>query len=309
MKRILILITCLFSLSAFAEGRYYYEGNGCLKLRWDKSKRKFNGCYRNQDGSYNAIQLKQLNHFFNVPADLGENFSLRTIAFLDYLEDKFSKGKTLIINSGYRSPEYNAKLRKGGALAGKTSYHLDAMAVDVTFPGVKSETVWEYAKSLKYGGAGYYRSKAIHIDSGKPRNWTPENAIDPDDKPPLNQNIYMSVDKDVYLPGETIQMFFSGVSDYPFGLKSMMTIYKDNESVLDISPNIKGNFVKDCIFMEKKEQIRKISWKIPNDFSTKNQKVKIHVRFCDPIFANQPKEIDSREFEILEPAVAEIKKK
>lgn len=280
-------------------GRFYYEGDGCLKLRWDKSKRKYDGCYRSKDGAYGQAQLKKLNQFFNVPADIQENFSLRTLAFLDFLEDKFSKGKTLTITSGYRSPNYNESLRKKGALAGKTSYHLDAMAVDVKFPGVKSETVWEYARSLKYGGAGYYRSKAIHIDSGKPRNWTPENAIDPDDKPPLNQNIYMSVDKDIYLPGETIHMFFSGVSDYPFGLKSMMTITQDNQNILDISPDIKGNFVKDCIFMEKKDQIRNISWKIPSDFSSKNQKMKIHVRFCDPIHGNQPKEIDSREFEVI----------
>lgn len=276
-------------------------------MKWEKPKRKYTGCYRTASG-YKEDQLKIINKFLNVPAGMNENFSLRTLAFLDYLEDKFSKGKTLIITSGYRSPTYNESLRKKGALAGKTSYHLDAMAVDVKFPGVKSEKVWEYARSLKYGGAGYYRSKAIHIDSGKPRNWTPENAIDPDDKPPLNQNIYMSVDMDKYLPGDTIHMFFSGVSDYPFGLKSMMTISHDNEKIQDISPNIKGNFVKDCIFMEKKDQIRNISWKIPDDFSVKNQKMKIHVRFCDPIHGNQPKEIDSREFEILEPAIAEIKK-
>ncbi len=289
----------VLSSQGFAEGRYYYEGDGCLFMKNNKSKATFKGCYRKPDGTYDETVLKKLDTFFTVPSDLGESFSLRTLSFLDFLQDKYVPNpKTKIkITSSYRSPSYNQKIRSKGALAGKTSYHMEAMAVDVQFPGVKSEDVWTYAKSLNYGGMGYYRNKSLHVDSGKPRSWIPETAIEPDSKPPLNKNIYMSVDKDIYYPGENVQMFFSGVSDYPIGIKTKMEIRNETKKIREISPVFVNTEKTQCVVVKTRSDVRKISWEIPKDFST-NEKVYFKVEFCKPTFANQPAEIKSREFEV-----------
>lgn len=301
MKKILFAFA-VFGLTTQAQAqRFFYEGDGCLYMYSEKTKKNFpRACYRKADGTYDEAVLKKIDTFLQVPADLEEHFSLRTIAFLDYLQDKYVPNpKTPIrIISGYRSPAYNEGLRQKGKLAGKTSYHLEAMAVDVIFPGVKSEDVWEYAKSLNYGGMGYYRSKALHVDSGKPRFWVPETAIDPDSKPPLNKSMYISVDKDIYHPGETIQMFLSGISDYPYGLKPVMELYSGETSVQTVTPTYVLSTESGCMEMKERHQSRNISWVIPKDFKHKNMKLKFHVYFCEPTYANQPLEIDSRAFEV-----------
>jgi uncharacterized protein YcbK (DUF882 family) len=300
MKKIFIFLLLLSSTAVFAQGRFYYEGDGCLSLLNRKTNQKFDGCYRDKNGEYDSIQLDKLNVFFQIPTDLGDAFSLRTLAFIDFLQDKYvpNKKTRLKITSAYRSPAYNEALRKKGALAGKTSYHMVGMAADLVFPGVKSLDVWNYAKSLNYGGVGYYRNKSLHIDSGKPRSWTPENAIDPDNKPPLNENIYLSVDRDIYKTGETMNMFFSGISDYPFGVKKKMELRNEKGLITTITPTWNKELKKECVVVDEFSLGRKVSWKIPEKFKLTGEKIFVEVTFCDPTYAKMPKILRSRSFEV-----------
>ncbi len=73
-------------------------------------------------------------------------------------------GEPIHVNSGYRSPDHNAKV--GGE---KNSYHLRAMAADIT---CKSKTPKQLAaivekliaeKKVKFGGLGIYPG-FIHVD-------------------------------------------------------------------------------------------------------------------------------------------------
>lgn len=77
-------------------------------------------------------------------------------------------GKRLILTSGYRSPEYNRKVR--GA---KRSMHMYCAAADVQMPGVSK---WELANYFRAqperGGVGTYCStESIHVDIGPERDW------------------------------------------------------------------------------------------------------------------------------------------
>lgn len=69
-------------------------------------------------------------------------------------------GKPVIVNSGYRTPEYNAKV--GGAVQ---SQHMLGMAADIKISGVKPSDIASYARTLmpNYGGIGIY-SAFTHID-------------------------------------------------------------------------------------------------------------------------------------------------
>lgn len=96
-----------------------------------------------------------------VPGMLLDNVELlaKNLQVLrDYL------GEPIHINSGYRTPAYNAKV--GGA---SNSYHKKAMAADIT---VKSKTPKQLAAiiekliaqdKLKFGGLGVYPG-FVHVD-------------------------------------------------------------------------------------------------------------------------------------------------
>lgn len=80
-------------------------------------------------------------------------------------------GKPLVIESAYRSPAYNAALRKRSKKVAKNSLHMRCAAIDFRISGVPIKTIARYAATLKeVGGIGTYRSW-IHIDSGRRRYW------------------------------------------------------------------------------------------------------------------------------------------
>lgn len=69
-------------------------------------------------------------------------------------------GKPVVVTSGYRTPEHNAKV--GGAAK---SRHMLGIAADIQISGIKPDEVAAYARVLmpNYGGIGIY-STFTHID-------------------------------------------------------------------------------------------------------------------------------------------------
>jgi uncharacterized protein YcbK (DUF882 family) len=96
-------------------------------------------------------------------------------ALFDYLYDLLAGlgyGGEVQIISGYRSERTNADLRgRGGGIA-ERSLHIRGRALDFRLSGVETRKLWEAARSLKRGGAGYYRGEDfVHIDTGRVRSW------------------------------------------------------------------------------------------------------------------------------------------
>lgn len=76
---------------------------------------------------------------------------------------------------GYRTPWSNNFLRTRGRNTGvaKDSQHVQAKAIDIRVPGVRTRTLRDVALSLDEGGVGYYpRSQFVHVDVGPVRRWT-----------------------------------------------------------------------------------------------------------------------------------------
>lgn len=76
----------------------------------------------------------------------------------------------LILNSGFRSQQYNTKV--GGA---KGSQHLQGNAIDLTWPGFNSRgddllKFVRLAREIGFKGIGYYNS-FVHVDIGPARSW------------------------------------------------------------------------------------------------------------------------------------------
>ncbi len=76
---------------------------------------------------------------------------------------------------GYRTPWSNEYLRSRGAVTGvaKNSQHMQAKAIDIRVPGVRTSALRDVALSLHDGGVGYYPvSQFVHVDVGPVRKWT-----------------------------------------------------------------------------------------------------------------------------------------
>lgn len=73
---------------------------------------------------------------------------------------------------GYRSPQTNEYLRTHTSGVARNSLHMEAEAIDIRVPGVKTSQLRDTALSLGRGGVGYYPvSDFIHVDVGRVRRW------------------------------------------------------------------------------------------------------------------------------------------
>jgi uncharacterized protein YcbK (DUF882 family) len=76
---------------------------------------------------------------------------------------------------GYRTPWSNEFLRTRSRDTGvaKNSQHVQAKAIDIRVPGVRTRNLRDAALSLQAGGVGYYPvSQFVHVDVGPVRQWT-----------------------------------------------------------------------------------------------------------------------------------------
>ena len=93
----------------------------------------------------------------------------RLVMVLETIRAHF--GAPVVIHSGYRTPQYNAKV-DGVA----HSQHCYGMAADISVSGQKPETVAAFARSIMpgWGGVGVYAKKGFtHIDVREKRSdWT-----------------------------------------------------------------------------------------------------------------------------------------
>lgn len=305
MKKVFLIATaCAFTLMpflSFASSRFFHTGDGKISLRSARSGAAYSGVYRNSDGTYKADAVKRINAVFGAAASPQETVSLRLIEFLDYLQDKFGGG-TLTVVSGYRSPEYNTKLRENGALAGKASLHQYGMATDFSMAGVSSKAIWEYVRDLKFGGAGFYHGKNIHIDVGPARWWDETSSKVGTDIADENKLIMIVADRDIYKPGETINLGFARMTAWPIGVQPEFVLelaYNKGDS----PPSKKGTvpFVpsplalsSQCHIFNDWRPMLKMQWQIPSDLKT--GRYVIRTKFCDKQWEAMPAEITTGEF-------------
>ncbi|HBF11840.1 MAG TPA: hypothetical protein DDW49_00370 [Deltaproteobacteria bacterium] len=300
----LVLLSIILSSTAGASGRYFYEGDGTLSIKKNKSGALITAHYRNENGTYNAPEQAKIDQMFGMPSkNLGENTSLRLVSFLDYLQDRFTPSKPLTLLSGYRSPEYNNRLREKGRTAAQTSYHLDGMATDVIFASGQHQKIWDFVRQLDNFGIGIYSGHSLHIDSGRPRFWTQETALPKSKEPLENKNIYLSVEYDIYKPGEVIRMFLSGISDFPFGVRPTfgLVTQKHGTPLMQFIPSFGRaslrNEIPECVMINKRNDARFIYWHIPENKKWPKQKLAVRIQFCNSNqYKSMPDKITSRGF-------------
>jgi uncharacterized protein YcbK (DUF882 family) len=144
-----------------------------LRLHHLHTNEKLNIVYRKGD-SYLPQALYELDRFLRDHRT-GEIHRFDPLLF-DLLADlavaiKRPEAEIAII-CGYRSAWSNEHLRQTTSGVAKDSLHMQAEAIDIRIPGVKTADLRDAAINLRRGGVGYYpQSSFVHVDLGRVRRW------------------------------------------------------------------------------------------------------------------------------------------
>jgi uncharacterized protein YcbK (DUF882 family) len=125
-------------------------------------------------GDYVPEGLAKLNHFLrdHRTGDVHEYDPKLFDLLTDLTASVHHKGDEIYIICGYRSPWSNNFLRQTTTGVAKNSLHMQAEAIDIRLPGVKTAVFRDAALKLHRGGVGYYpESNFIHVDTGRVRRW------------------------------------------------------------------------------------------------------------------------------------------
>jgi uncharacterized protein YcbK (DUF882 family) len=118
--------------------------------------------------------VSQLDHFLrDHRTGDSKDYDVREFDLLHDLMIKVGRPEgTINIVCGYRTPWSNNYLRQHGHGVALHSQHMEAKAIDIRVPGVKSAEVRDAALAMQRGGVGYYASSDfVHVDVGRVRRW------------------------------------------------------------------------------------------------------------------------------------------
>jgi len=305
-----ILLTLIIKFAWAEEGpsmaeRFYYSGDGALRIAGEKSGAVFEGRYRLDVGSYDEEAYRALCRVFGAPYDprrLG--LSLRLIEFLDLLQDRFGSDTAMTVTSGYRSPTYNTQLRNQGRLAAKASLHQYGMAADIKIAGADSKRIWSYVKTLGFGGAGYYHGDTVHIDVGPARSWDEKSSGVGTGISDDNKLIGLVTDYDRYRPADRVLLRFIRMTAFPIG------VAPEFELVHQIEKEPEGNAIRfkpsfgvankgTCPQIKNIGPTSVIQWQLPEHVPA--GRFIIRAGFCGNMWAAMPSRISTAEIEIVAP--------
>lgn len=124
---------------------------------------------------YDPAALGRLDHFLRDHRTGDEHhYDPRLFDLLtDLTASAGAPDAEIAVICGYRSPRSNEYLRTHTAGVAKNSLHMQAEAIDIRLPGVKTSELRRRALLLARGGVGYYPvSDFVHVDVGRVRQWT-----------------------------------------------------------------------------------------------------------------------------------------
>lgn len=279
--------------------RFFFSGDGQIRLVSQKNGATFSGKYRTAPGHYDEAALKAICGVFGAPYDPGLSYlSLRLVEYLDFLEDRLRRGSRITITSGYRSPAYNTGVRKRGGLAAKASLHQYGMAADIIMDGVPSKRVWDTVRALGFGGAGFYHGKTVHVDVGPARSWDEDTSGVGTGISDDNKLIGLVTDFDVYRPGDPLTLRFIRMTAFPIGVAPAFTLNRleGPEEAVIFQPTFATSAKGACPQFSDIDQMAYIHWQLPADLSPGRYAVR--AEFCGNAWQDMPKEVKTPAFKV-----------
>ncbi len=284
--------------AAPAAGRFFLMGSGNLHLINARNDRQASVNLLRSDGSIDESALTAVDQVFGFPTrERGEHISPRLLFMLSYFSDQVAPGKTIHIESAYRSPEYNSQIRKNGANAARTSTHMDGMALDFWIAGVDGKELWETVREKNCCGVGHYGGKIIHLDAGRPRFWEAATSGTKTKEPDYNRHIYLSTDYDRYAPGETLRLSLSAISTFGFGVRptaALVAVGHPEKKAARIP--LRTTTPTDCLMIDDRMASRFLYAALPASFP--GGRYQVQLEFCRKPFPQMPDQARSSEIEI-----------
>jgi uncharacterized protein YcbK (DUF882 family) len=286
------------SLADLQSGPFFLMGSGALHLKNLRNEREARVRLLNRDGSLNEQAFVEVDRVFGFPTEeMGEHISPRMLFMLSYFSDLVAPGKTIQIESAYRSPDYNNKIRDKGANAARTSTHIDGIALDFWIEGVNGKQLWETVREKNCCGVGHYGDKTIHLDAGRPRFWEAATSGTKAKEPDYNRHLYLSSDFDRYAQNQKIRLSLSGISTFGFGVRRTAQVFQaidPGKPVARIPLITTGQ--TDCLLLNEHKDSRFLYTSLPPDLPAGRYRVKL--AFCEKPFPEMPDEALSNEIEV-----------
>jgi uncharacterized protein YcbK (DUF882 family) len=147
-----------------------------LKLHHLHSGESIDVVYRIGD-TYVPAAMDKLDYFLRDSRTQDEkDYDPREFDLLHNLMARLGRSDGVIdVVCGYRTSWTNEFLRTRSRHTGvaRNSQHVQAKAIDIRVPGVRTRMLRDVALSLDEGGVGYYpRSQFVHVDVGPVRRWS-----------------------------------------------------------------------------------------------------------------------------------------
>lgn len=294
----LLLLPALIRAETGAD-RFFLVGDGRIQIKNTHTGEEVSVTLVTPDGSLNEEGLTRIDQVFGFRTKKkGEHISPRLIFMLDYFSDLVAPGRVINLESGFRSPQYNSRLRNAGGNVARTSTHIDGMALDFNIKGVKSKDLWAIIKSRNCCGVGHYGGKNIHLDSARPRFWEAETSKVRTGESDYNRRIYLSTDYDRYRAGDTVRLSFSAVSDLGFGIRRTVVFVDDSEGNNTVATaEIRHRDDADCVMIRDRETSRFIYFTLPANLH--EGRYRIRIDFCQRPFEQMPLSTVSNEIELF----------
>ncbi len=298
-----VLMSCIPDVNVCAaapKDRFFLMGSGVLHLENLRNNQAASVELLTGREQINESALNTVDQVFGFPTVVkGEHISPRLLFMLSYIADLVAPGKKIYIESAYRSPTYNEKIRKQGANAAKTSTHMDGMALDFWIEGVNGKKLWETIRAMNCCGVGHYGGRTIHLDDGRPRFWEAATSGTRITEPDYNRNIYLSTLYDRYAPKENLRLSLSGISTFGFGVRSTAALFQaGNPAATAVQlPLQTGIGEVPCMPLDDREATRFLSISLPAGLPTGRYQVQLE--FCQKPFQQMPDRVISREFEVI----------
>lgn len=213
------------SVQALDRPRFFFAGDGRLRLRHAHFAEFLDVRFRRTDGTYDASALQQVAHFFRSRGDGAVGpVSLRLVELLSYLQSRY-RLREMILLSGYRSPEFNDALGVQGQAVAFASLHTQGLAADLALPGTNLRDLWLRLRGEQVGGVGYYRTQRfLHLDVGPPRFWEETTSRVAEKLSAGNARVFLRTDFDRYPSLDGAEIVVHSVTAFPLRLHKRLRL-------------------------------------------------------------------------------------
>lgn len=235
--RLLALLLLAAAPAAADTVRFFVAGNGTLAVRGVHSGQEAHVIYRRPDGSYDEKALAELRRVLRSGDGREGPIEPRFVELLAWVYEATGAQKPLRIQSGYRSPAYNEKLRQRGGKAASGSLHTEGMASDVALDAQRLKPLWEQLRALECCGAGYYPGGGfLHVDVGTPRFWDERTSRVDENLSAGNARLFARTDFDRYGPGDPIAVRLHALTVPPVRIARTARLAGTGETLEITSP-------------------------------------------------------------------------